>query len=116
MRNAWLGSLVLVGLLVSCGGGDDEAERRAADSSADFELDIAGLGVPVSWDEFSSPFISDIRQLTSVQTGTRRAGEGYFSPDGRRMIFQAERDTMNPFFQIFIMDMKDGAIHKNSLR
>lgn len=29
-----------------------------------------------------------------------RAGERYFSADGRRMVFQSERDPANPFYQI----------------
>lgn len=38
----------------------------------------------------------------------RRSGEGYFSADGRRMIFQSERDPDNPFYQIYLMDLETG--------
>jgi Tol biopolymer transport system component len=38
----------------------------------------------------------------------RRSGEGYFSADGRRMIFQSERDSDNPFYQIYLMDLETG--------
>jgi Tol biopolymer transport system component len=38
----------------------------------------------------------------------RRAGEGYFSPDGTKLIFQSERYQDNPFFQIYIMDLLTG--------
>ncbi len=61
--------------------------------------------------EFTSPFISNVRLLTKDFV---RAGEGYFSPDGKKMVFQAERDPENPFFQIFVMDMESGAIHQVS--
>ncbi len=37
-----------------------------------------------------------------------RSGEGYFSADGRRMIFQSERDAANPFYQIYVMDLETG--------
>jgi Tol biopolymer transport system component len=37
-----------------------------------------------------------------------RAGEGYFSPDGRFLIFQSEQVEGNPFFQIFILDLHEG--------
>ena len=45
------------------------------------------------------------RQLTFEG---RRAGESYFSADGRRMIFQSEREPGNPFFQIYLMDLDSG--------
>ena len=40
-------------------------------------------------------FVTGTRQLTF---SGKRAGEGYFSADGKRMIFQSERDPANPFF------------------
>ena len=45
------------------------------------------------------------RQLTFAG---KRAGEGYFSADGSKLIFQSERDEANPFFQIFLMDLETG--------
>lgn len=50
-------------------------------------------------------FLSSVRQLTFEG---RRAGEGYFSRDGKQLVFQSERDPANPFFQIFLMDMETG--------
>ena len=47
--------------------------------------------------------MSNIRQLTFQG---RRAGEGYFSHDGMKIIFQSERDARNPFFQIFVQDLE----------
>src|SRR5262249_49674928 len=44
-----------------------------------------------------------------------RAGEGYFSPDGKQIIFQAEeKDTGNPFYQIFVMDLGSGKFRRVS--
>ncbi|NNE00209.1 MAG: M28 family peptidase, partial [Pirellulaceae bacterium] len=44
----------------------------------------------------------------------RRAGEGYFSADGRKMVFQSERDPANPFYQIYVTDLETGDIEKVS--
>jgi Tol biopolymer transport system component len=50
-------------------------------------------------------FLSQTRQLTFEG---RRSGEGYFSPDGKALIFQSERDADNPFYQIFTLDLESG--------
>jgi Tol biopolymer transport system component len=55
--------------------------------------------------------ISDIRQVTF---SGRRAGEGYFSKDGKQMVFQSEREPGNPFYQIYLMDRELGDIHRIS--
>ncbi len=44
----------------------------------------------------------------------RRAGEGYFSADGSRMVFQSERDPSNPFYQIYVTDLETGDIERVS--
>jgi len=49
--------------------------------------------------------LSNIRQITFEG---KRAGEGYFSADGKMLVFQSERDPANPFFQIFLMDLETG--------
>src|SRR5262249_38333842 len=56
--------------------------------------------------------LKNIREVTVVFV---RAGEGYFSPDGRQIIFQAEEmDTGNPFYQIFVMDLDTGRYRRVS--
>jgi TolB protein len=55
--------------------------------------------------------LSNIKQLT---TNFVRAGEGYFSPDGQSIIFQAEEKGENPFYQQFVMDVKTGAFRRVS--
>lgn len=50
-------------------------------------------------------FLQDTRQL--ILSG-KRSGEGYFSADGKQLIFQSERDPKNPFFQIYLMDLESG--------
>jgi len=50
-------------------------------------------------------FITESRQLTFVGP---RSGEGYFSADGKKMIFQSERNEKNPFYQMFVLDLESG--------
>jgi Tol biopolymer transport system component len=58
------------------------------------------------WDKQEAVHLKHVRQLTRDYV---RAGEGYFSPDGKKIIFQAEeKDTGNPFYQIFVMDLETG--------
>jgi Tol biopolymer transport system component len=52
-----------------------------------------------------SDFLSRIRRLT---VEGRRAGEGYWSPDGKRLVFQSEREASNPFYQIYVLDLTTG--------
>jgi Tol biopolymer transport system component len=52
-----------------------------------------------------SDFLTHIRRLTFEG---RRAGEGYFSPDGKVLVFQSEREDGNPFYQIYRLDMETG--------
>ena len=58
-----------------------------------------------------SQFLKNIRQLTYEG---KRAGEGYFSEDGRTLIFQSERESGNPFYQIYTLDLKTGDSHRVS--
>jgi Tol biopolymer transport system component len=50
-------------------------------------------------------FLSRVRRLT---VEGRRAGEGYWSPDGSKLVFQSEREPGNPFYQIYTLDMASG--------
>jgi Tol biopolymer transport system component len=60
---------------------------------------------PLAAEEGEAQFLSRVRRL--VFEG-KRSGEGYFSPDGTRMVFQSEREPDNPFYQIYRMDMETG--------
>jgi Tol biopolymer transport system component len=57
------------------------------------------------------PLLSNIRQMTVVG---KRSGEGYFSPNGRMMIFQSEREPGNPFYQMYLMNRDTGDIRRIS--
>src|SRR5262245_25884532 len=62
---------------------------------------------PADWEKLESTHLQNVRQVTR---DFARAGEGYFSPDMKQIIFQAEeKDTGNPFYQIFVMDLASGS-------
>src|SRR6187399_3187051 len=52
-----------------------------------------------------SQFLTNVRQL--IYEG-KRSGEGYFSPDGKALIFQSEREAENPFYQIYLLNFESG--------
>src|SRR6516164_9799282 len=66
---------------------------------------------PVDWQKAEDQHLRSIRQVTKDFV---RAGEGYFSPDGKKIIFQAEEKGDNPFYQMFVMDLKSGATRRVS--
>lgn len=49
--------------------------------------------------------LSSARPVTFVGP---KSGEGYFSPDGTKMIFQSERHEGNPFYQMYVLDLVSG--------
>lgn len=61
--------------------------------------------------EATNTLITNSRQLTFVGP---RSGEGYFSADGSKMIFQSEREPGNPFYQMFVLDLKSGETERVS--
>jgi TolB protein len=63
------------------------------------------------WQKQEATHLKNIRQVTREYL---RAGEGYFSPDGTKIIFQAEEKGENPFYQMFVMDLKTGAARRVS--
>jgi Tol biopolymer transport system component len=56
-------------------------------------------------------FLSRVRRLT---VEGRRAGEGYWSRDGKRLVFQSEREPGNPFYQIYTLDLTSGDVKRIS--
>jgi Tol biopolymer transport system component len=64
------------------------------------------------WKAAESAHLKNVKQVTD---GFVRAGEGYFSPDGKHVIFQAEeKDTGNPFYQIFVQELSTGKVRRVS--
>jgi Tol biopolymer transport system component len=73
---------------------------------------LATGAAPTDWQQAESAHLHNVRQVTRDFV---RAGEGYFSPDGKRIIFQAEeKDGGNPFYQIFVMDLDTGSYRRVS--
>ncbi|MGV3482895.1 MAG: M28 family peptidase [Planctomycetaceae bacterium] len=62
----------------------------------------------------ATPESSLIRGTRQITFDGLRSGEGYYSRDGRSMVFQAERSPANPFYQIFHMDLETGDLRQVS--
>jgi len=86
-----------VGVLAHAAAGFGHADSTESDPRAAAQREAA--------------FVTGARQLTFEG---RRAGEGYFSADGSQMVFQSERESGNPFFQIYVMDRETGDIERVS--
>jgi len=82
-------------LLVVCLGSRPAVAQDEDVSAAD----------PAEAARLESRLIQRTRQLTFEG---KRAGEGYFSADGRKMVFQSERFEDNPFFQIYLTNLESG--------
>ncbi len=61
-----------------------------------------------------------LRHIKQLTFDGARSGEGYFSPDGTRIVFQSTRaplqsgEAENPFYQIFTMDLRSGELRRLS--
>jgi len=74
-------------------------------SAALMVLSVSSVAPDAQSASSESTFLSRVRRLT---VEGKRAGEGYWSPDGKRLVFQSERDPANPFYQIFVLDFATG--------
>ncbi len=76
-----------------------------------FAILVFATALAVTWvaaaDEIDQEprFITNARQL--IFEG-RRSGEGYFSAEGSKLIFQSEREEGNPFYQMYVLDLNTG--------
>lgn len=66
---------------------------------------------PADWQQQEAAYLRNIRQVTRDYI---RAGEGYFSPDAKAIIFQAEEKGDNPFYQMFVQDLATGKARRIS--
>lgn len=67
------------------------------------------------WTLFADEAEDAAKKEAGLLAGTRqltfegvRAGEGYFSADGTKLVFQSEREEGNPFYQIYLLDLETG--------
>lgn len=95
--NPVLMSVFAMSSLVACQGPFSKTESSR-------ELASEKTAALKQWDAPNSILGSE-KQLTFVGS---KSGEGYFSPDGTKMIFQSERHEGNPFYQMYLMDLKSG--------
>src|SRR5947199_2260870 len=69
-------------------------------------LALAADPAAADWQRQEAAHLHDVRQVTADFV---RAVEGYFAPDGKQIIYQAEeKGTGNPFYQIFAQDLATG--------
>src|SRR5690606_26315474 len=114
-------SLILLAALgvVGCDGQRDIASSPDSTSAAQPPAQVAqaeqadgaaGATAVTPTEAPSGPLYEDQLLLNTYQLVTegKRSGEGYFSADGTRLIYQAEIEGNNPFYQIFIRDIAAG--------
>lgn len=68
---------------------------------------MACQAVEVFNQALEAPVLKNIKQLTFPSMGFEKAGEAYFSPDGKRIIFQAVPQGQE-HYQIYVMNLKEG--------
>lgn len=78
---------------------------RTSLSLAAFGVIAAAVVLPTRADDsVEGKYLSNIRQVT---TGFEKAGEGYFSPDGETIVYQAVRREY-PFYEIYTQPLAGG--------
>ncbi|HAT57557.1 MAG TPA: hypothetical protein DCS79_01985, partial [Gammaproteobacteria bacterium] len=72
-----------------------------------------GMAAATKWVEPTPSDYADVQNESQLLSNTRqlvtdslRSGEGYFSADGRELIYQSEQPGDNPFYQIFVLDLE----------
>lgn len=104
---SWQRSLVILGAVAWLAGGS-LGQAQSPEQPVAASADASGMQ-PATAPE--TRLLSNIRQITFEG---RRAGEGYFSREGTKMVFQSERDPQNPFFQIYLLDFATGDLQRVS--
>lgn len=99
----------------------DSASERATTVAGQAEIEVDGVAAASEAVELESVDIFDSNNEALLLTGTRRlvtgglrSGEGYFSADGSRLIYQREVTGTNPFYQIYVLDLATGVSTKVS--
>src|SRR5205814_2653860 len=85
-------------------------QRRKQNTVQRQFLILAGMALVMSpvcgQDSTEAKFLSNTRQVTS---GFVKAGEGYFSPDGKQIIYQAQ-PLDYPFYQIYTQPLRGAGV------
>lgn len=98
-------SFYMVLSLSSCGHKKVAGPGHFGGPAAEQQAQAAGVAID------DPQVLTGSRQLTFKGL---RAGEGYFSADGSKMVFQSEREPGNPFYQIYLMDLASGETERIS--
>jgi len=85
--------VVMVGMVAASAAVRAEGVRFEPDASP-----------PGRWAALEGRHLKKVRQLTSPSMGLDKSGEAYFSPDGRRIIFQAYPRGQSEY-QMFVMEL-----------
>jgi Tol biopolymer transport system component len=111
LRKGSIAAAILIAL-TACG---PQGAQSGYDADVSSGYGSDGMAAATSWAEPTpsiyadveneSDLLSNIRQLV---TDSLRSGEGYFSADGRELIYQSEQAGDNPFYQIFVLELASG--------
>mgnify|MGYP001183203831 CR=1 FL=1 len=112
-------------VMASIAGCSTEGRRSITATEPDVEISnsdtegvvlIADSTPAESWEDAEAKLLTNVRQLTNPTMGLDRAGEAYFSPDMRRIIFQAYPRGESKY-QMYTLDLtSDGRPISDSLR
>ena len=111
LKKGSIAAAVLIAF-TACGPAGEESGYDADDSSG---YGSDGMAAATSWAEPTLSIYADVENESALLGNTRqlvadslRSGEGYFSADGRELIYQSEQAGDNPFYQIFVLDLASG--------
>ena len=111
LKKGSIAAAILIAL-TACGP-EGEQSGYDADDSSGYVSD--GMAAATSWAEPTPSIYADVENESDLLSNTRqlvtdslRSGEGYFSADGRELIYQSEQAGDNPFYQIFVLDLASG--------
>jgi len=113
---------IAAAILIALTACEPEGEQSGygADDSSGYGSD--GMAAATSWAEPTPSIYADVENESDLLSNTRqlvtdslRSGEGYFSADGRELIYQSEQAGDNPFYQIFVLDLASGVSRLVSL-
>lgn len=111
-----LGLMIGISLLLTACEEAPEVSVSAAESSANYgAADGTAAATSMAMQPASTGYENSANEdllLSNTHrliTNSLRSGEGYFSADGARFIYQSEAPgSNNPFYQIFLMDLATG--------
>jgi hypothetical protein len=99
---------ILKAALLGLAVGGLTASVQAQQAEPDGYAGATAYEEPAVSANFETTYESQLLKNTyQLVTDGARSGEGYFSADGGRFVYQAEMPG-NPFYQIYLMDLESG--------